>query len=79
MRCDHDRLGAEPAGLRAAHRRFDAVRLCLVARCEHHAAADDHGPSAQARIVSLLDRRVEGVEVGVEDRRRVHLRTYVRR
>ena len=51
-----------------AHRRADAERLGLVAGREHDAAADDHRPAAQARVVALLDRRVERVEVGVEDR-----------
>jgi hypothetical protein len=38
----HDRVRAEPASLAAAHRRAHAVRLRLVARGEHHPAADDH-------------------------------------
>ena len=62
-------MRAEPPRLRAAHRRADAVRLRLVARGEHDAPADDHRPAAQARIVALLDRREERVEIGVEDRR----------
>ena len=68
-RPDDDRLRAEPLRLRAAHRRVDAVRLRLVARREHDAAADDHRAPPQARIVPLLDRREERVEIGVEDRR----------
>ena len=52
-----------------AHRRADAVGLRLVARREHDPAADDHGPAAQARVVALLDRREERVDVGVQDRR----------
>ena len=70
-------LGAEPPRLRAAHRRADAVRLRLVARGQHDAAADDHRPAAQPRVVALLDRREERVEVGVEDLRAAH-RTHVR-
>ena len=62
-------LGTEPARLPAAHRRTDSVGLGLVARGEHHAAADDHGTAAQTGIVALLDRREERVCVGVEDRR----------
>jgi hypothetical protein len=34
---------------------------------EHHAAADGNRLVAQARIEQLFDRRIEGVEVGVED------------
>ena len=52
----------------AAHRAGDAIRLRLVARGEDDPAADDHRPAAQPRVVALLDRREEGVEVGVEDR-----------
>ena len=68
-RRDHDRVRAQPPGTPAAHRRADAERLGLVARGEHDPAADDHRPAAQARIVPLLDRREERVEVGMEDRR----------
>ena len=44
--------------------------LGLVAGGEHDPAADDHGAVAQPWIVALLDRGVERVEVGVQDRRR---------
>ena len=71
-RRDDDRLRAEPPRLPPAHRRPDAVRLGLVARREHDAAADDHRPAAQAAVVALLDRREERVGVGVEDRRLAH-------
>ena len=70
-RLDDDRLRAQPAGLRPAHRGAHAERLGLVARREHDPCADDHRPAAQPGIVALLDGRVEGVEVGVEDRRLV--------
>jgi hypothetical protein len=66
-RRDHDRLRAQPPRLRAAHRRTDAVRLGLVTGRQHDPAADDHRATAQLRVVALLDRRVERVEVGVED------------
>ena len=82
-RVDHDRSRAQPAGLRASHRRAHAVRLRLVAGREDDPRSDDHGLAAQPWIVALLDRRVERVEVGVQDRgftRHVHRRsrTYVR-
>ena len=64
-----DRLRAEAARLAAAHRRLDAVRLRLVAGREHDPAADDHGSPAQARIVALLDRSEERIEIGMQDRR----------
>ena len=68
-RLDDHRVRAEPARTGAAHRGADAVRLRLVAGREDDAASDDHRPSAQARVVPLLDRREERVHVGVQDRR----------
>jgi hypothetical protein len=38
------------------------------------AAAHDHGFAAQLRAVTLLDGRVEGVHVDVQDRTEVHVR-----
>ena len=70
--------GAEAPRLRAAHRRPDPERLRLVARREDDPAADDHGAAPEPRVVALLDRREERVEVGVEDRRSGHDRTHVR-
>ena len=64
---DHDRVRAQPPRPPPAHRRPHPARLRLVAGRQHHAAADDHRPAAQPRIVALLDRRVERVEVGVQD------------
>jgi len=52
-----------------AHRGAHAARLGLVARGEHDAATHDDGTAPQPRIVTLLHGRVEGVEVGVQDRR----------
>ena len=54
-RFDHDCSRAHPTGARSSHRRADAVRPGLVAGREHDTPADDHGPSAEARVVSLLD------------------------
>jgi hypothetical protein len=42
--------------------------LALVAGREDDTRADDHRPPDQAGIVTLLDRRVERVEVSVQDR-----------
>jgi hypothetical protein len=47
----------------------DALRLRLVAGGEHDTAADDHRPAEQPRVVPLLDRREERVEISVEDGR----------
>ena len=70
-RTNDDRVGAEPARKREAHRRVHAVRLRLVAGRKDDPAADDHGPSAQPGVIPLLDRREERVDVGVQDRRLV--------
>ena len=51
----------------SAHRRAHAERLGLVAGGEHDAHADQHRPAAQRGVVALLDRRVERVEIGVQD------------
>jgi len=67
-RADDDRVRAEPERLCAAHRRPDPVGLRLVAGCEDHAGPDDDRSPTQRRIVPLLDRRVEGVDVSVQDR-----------
>ena len=69
---DHDRVAGTGAGPAAAHRGAHAERLRLIAGGQHDATADDHGPAAKARIVALLDGRVERVEVGVQDRRLRH-------
>ena len=51
---------------------MDPVRLGFVAGRDHDSHADDHRAAAQTRIVPLLDRREEGVDVGMEDRRLTH-------
>ncbi len=71
-RRDDDGPRAQPPRQPAAHRRAHPVRLRLVARREHDPAADDDRPPAQPRVVALLDRRVERVEIGVQDGRLGH-------
>ena len=65
---DHHGVGAQQAGLAAAHGAAHAARPGLVAGGHDHPAADDDRTPAQAGVVALLDRREEGVEVGVQDR-----------
>ena len=65
-----DGVRTQLPGLAPTHRGAHAVGLGLVAGGEHHPAADDHGPPPQRRVVALLDRRVERVEVSVQDGRR---------
>ena len=52
------------------HAAVHAERLGLVGGREHHAAADRDRLAAKRRVEQLLDRRVEGVEIGVQDGRR---------
>ena len=59
---------AELPGPPAGHPGVDAVRLRLVRRREHHAAADRDRPPGRRGIEQLLHRGVERVEVGVQDR-----------
>ena len=68
-RLDDDDARAEAPRLASTHRRADAEGPRLVARRQHDTTADDDGAPAQAGVVALLDRRVEGVEIGVQDAR----------
>ena len=64
------RVRAAGPGLARRHRRAHAVPARLVRRGGHHAAAadaaDDDGLAAQGRLVALLDRGEERVEVQVQ-------------
>jgi hypothetical protein len=51
--------------LGTSHRRPDPPRFGLVAGRQDYATTNDHRAAAQAGIVTLLDRRVEGVQVGM--------------
>ena len=62
-----DGVRAQRPRLTAAHRGAHTVGLGLVACCQYDAAADDHRPAAQRGVVTLFDRRVERVEVSVQD------------
>jgi hypothetical protein len=44
------------------------VGLGLVARRQHHPGTHDHGAAEEAGIVSLLNRCIEGIQVGMENR-----------
>jgi hypothetical protein len=67
---DDGRVRAQEASAPRAHAAVDAAGFGLIARGQHDARAYDHRPAAERRVVALLHRRVEGVEVGVEDARR---------
>jgi hypothetical protein len=66
---DELQVGTEAACLPAGHPTVDSECLGLVRRGQDHAATDRDRCAAQTRIEELLDRRVEGIEVGVQDRR----------
>jgi hypothetical protein len=69
----HDgQIGAEADGPGHRDGRSDAEPARLVAGRRHHATRgrrppDRHGPAGEFRSVTLLDRRVEGVHVHVDD------------
>jgi hypothetical protein len=81
-----EELAAQLARPPAGHAGPDAIAPGLIGRRQHHAATHGNGPFPQGGVQELLDRRVEGVQVGVKDRRparsRHHAletsRTYVR-
>ena len=52
----------------ATHRRANAACLGLVAGREYYPGSHDDGATQETRVISLLDRGIERVEVGVEDR-----------
>jgi hypothetical protein len=66
-RRDDDGMWAQVQGLPAAHRGTHAIRLGLVAGGEDYATPDDDGAAAQLGVIALLDRCIEGIQVGVHD------------
>ena len=64
---DEDQLRAKLARLAAGHAAAHAKNLRLIGGGQHHAAADRDRLAAQRRVEQLLDRGVEGVEIGMED------------
>jgi hypothetical protein len=52
--------------LEAAHRATYPLGLRLIAAGHDDATADDDRTAPQARVVALLDRREERVEIGVQ-------------
>ena len=70
-----DAVRAEPTGRDDRHGAMDAKGAGLIRRRRDdatalHAAADDDRLAPQLRPVALLDGRVEGVHVGMQDRQR---------
>ena len=71
MPADEDQLRAEFPGAPARHAAMHAESLGLVGCGEHDPAADGDRLAAQRRIEQLLDRCIKGVEIGMQDGRRV--------
>src|SRR6185295_14903745 len=70
---DHGSLRAERQGLEHRHRRAHPIGARDVAGGRYHAAlaaADDHGPVGQLRIVALFDGGVERVAIDMRQRQR---------
>ena len=67
MAADENELRAELARPPSRHAAVHAEGLGLVGRREHDPAADRDRLAAQRRIEQLLDRGIEGVEIGMED------------
>jgi hypothetical protein len=87
MSADEKKITAKLAGSPPGHATADAVASGFIRCRQHHSAADGDGSVPQRRVQQLLNRRVEGIEVGMQDRRpplwrRFHglqcSRTYVR-
>ena len=67
---DEQQLGAELLGPPAGHAALHPEPLRLVGRRQDHTAADGDRSAPQRRVEQLLDRGVERVEIGMQDRRR---------
>ena len=81
---EEDDLGAAPERLRGAHRGADPEAARDVVRgrddtAPARVAADDERPRAKGRILELLDRREEGVEIEVREDRHGSAKATVRR
>ena len=67
MPADDDQVGTQLTRAAPRHAAAHAKGLGFVRGGEHDAAADSEGFAAQGGVEQLLDRRIEGVEVRVQD------------
>ena len=75
---DELQVWAQLAGEAPRHAAADSKRLGFVGRRQHHSTADGNRFPAQRRIEELLDRCIEGIEIGMENGgRRCHGHTLV--
>ena len=70
MSAGEDQLRAELLRPPSRHAAMHAERFRLIGRRQHNPAADRDRLAQQRRVEQLLDRRIEGVEVGMQDCRR---------
>jgi hypothetical protein len=77
-RLHDDGAGTARARQRGPHPTVDPVGPGLVARGHDDPGPDEHGPPAQPWLLTLRHGGEEGVHVGMEDRGRHPVRTYVR-
>jgi len=68
MATDKDQLRTKLARPPSRHAAADSEGLGFVGSGEHDPAPDRNGLAAQGRVEKLLDRGVEGIEVGMKDR-----------
>src|SRR5580704_14593531 len=67
MSADNNQVGTELPRAPSRHAAAYAEGPRLVGGRENDAAADRNRPAAQARVEQLLDRRIKGVQVRVEN------------
>ena len=67
MTTDEDQLRTKLARPPSRHAAADSECFSFVRCGQHNSAADSYGFAAQRRIEQLLDRCIEGIEVGVKD------------
>ncbi len=80
MAADEDQVRTQRPRLPSRHAAADSEGLGFVGRREHHPAAHRDRLAAQRRVEQLLDRGIEGIEVGMQDGgRRFHPRPPGRR
>ena len=66
---DEKKIATELPGPPSGHAAADAVASRFIGSCQHHAAAYGDWPVPQRRVQQLFNRGIEGIEIGMQDRR----------
>ena len=66
---DENEIATELPGSPPGHAAADAVASRFVGSRQHHAATYGDWPVPQRRVQQLFNRRIEGIEIGMQDRR----------